>query len=204
MNHQCLINTNTIPGIVEIILTGFGTAPDNTIITWTGDQEERIIGIVVVLDADTSQSMIKTAKERLSSFIPTDKKDLKRIVKAKKGLEKSLKDKFWHDDSTLTKHGKKVFDESKKAVKALSKIKSTETIGVIELLVNADKTLAQDAINLTSIDALNKNTESKDKTNKQMDKGLQAQEKGKYGKAIDHFKKAWEQAQKFGKYLGDD
>ena len=35
-------------GIFEIVLTGFGTAPDGTVITWPEDPEERIIGTINV------------------------------------------------------------------------------------------------------------------------------------------------------------
>jgi len=44
-----------------------------------------------------------------------NKKDKKRIDKAKKQLEKSLEEKLWIDDFTLSMLGKKVFTHDKKA-----------------------------------------------------------------------------------------
>ena len=52
-----------------------------------------------------------------------DKKTDNKLDKAIKHIEKSLDDKYWLDDTHLDpKHGKKVFDEEKKAVKELQKL----------------------------------------------------------------------------------
>ena len=120
---------------------------------------------------------------------------------------------MWNGTTRLdTKHGHKVFDEEKKAVKHLKKI--TEEKGKhadpaivddvnasIEKLTEADEQLAVVAIN----DAKNtpvQDPEKQDKVDTEIAKAgdelAKAGDKlneGKPDKAIDHYKKAWEHAQ---------
>jgi len=166
----------------------------------------------------------------LSALDPTgDKKTDKAIEKAIEHIQKSLnidpkhpekepKHELWLDDDHLDpKHGKKVFDEEKKAVHELMKIDAPDVSGAIDALVSADKILAQTAIDeaIAAAAAVGCGEESNDpeckKTLEEIAKAqnemAKAQEEldhtkkdgtpdPKYDKAIDHYKKAWEHAQK--------
>ncbi len=131
----------------------------------------------------------------------TDDKTDKKIDKVIKHIDKSTNDKFWEDDgeSLDPKKGKKVFDQEKKAVKGLKKLLKkadgdlTVAISlVIDLLIDIDRNLARDAIDVvpdgTGIEKVDKEIE---KAEKELLK-----DKPKPDKAIEHFKKAWEHAQK--------
>lgn len=87
------------------------------------------------------------------------------------------------------KNGKIVFDEEKKAVKHLMKIKtpSIEILNVIVEITNVDRTLAEVAGEADP-------TCNPDKVGKEMDKGDTCYDEGKYDKAIGHYKKAWQRA----------
>ncbi len=145
-------------------------------------------------------------------------KDDKKLKKARDHLTKSLDEAYWEDDGdTLdAKDGKKVFDEESKAVKDLSKIKSTavseDVSDAIAALVAIDKELAQGAIN----DAQDRyDTICTDPTTKECKKAakelanaakemLKADEeldKGHSDRAIGKYKKAWGKAQKALKAL---
>ena len=132
------------------------------------------------------------ALSELQSLEIENKKDQKRITKAENQLEKSLKDKFWEDDSSLTFLGKKVFTHEKKAIKELSKVKSVDVSHVASSLVNADMILAQLAIDQIPSDSNDKKIIKKlNKALKEMNKAQQDFDKNKLDKAVDHYKKAW-------------
>ena len=143
----------------------------------------------------------------LSALLSTgDNKTDKRIEKALKHLEKSLDPKLWETDSTLTKKGKKVFDEEKKAIKHLQKLIKDKKVAddvkdvcenVIDELLTADKLLAETALNEAKEYEGNKKKVDKEieKSEKEFEKATKELEKGKPDKAIDHYKKAWEHAQ---------
>ena len=64
------------------------------------------------------------AKADLAGLLPTgSSKDDKAIQKAIDAIDDSLNPDYWADDAHLTDDGKKVFDEEKKAVKELGKVK---------------------------------------------------------------------------------
>jgi hypothetical protein len=126
--------------------------------------------------------------------------DYNKVIKH---IQKSLDDKYWEDDSYLTKKGKKVFEEEKKAVKELMKIekKDSSVSPAIGFLVEADRLLAQIAIDYavdTGGDAKKIAKAEKEiaKAEKEMANAQKDIDKGKYDKAIDHYRKAWEHAQK--------
>ena len=61
--------------------------------------------------------------DALRALIPSgDDHDDKKIEKVIHHLEKSLADKYWATDSTLTEKGKKVFEQDKKAIKELGRL----------------------------------------------------------------------------------
>jgi tetratricopeptide (TPR) repeat protein len=133
----------------------------------------------------------------LTALLPTgDEKTDQRIEKAIEHLTKSLDPELWVDDSTLTEKGKKVFDEEKKAVKELRKIKDAppEVGDAIDEIVTADRQLAQDAIDAAIAGGGDPN--DIEKALREMAKAQEELDKGKPDKAIDHYKKAWEKAQK--------
>lgn len=144
----------------------------------------------------------------LLALLPTGgNKTDKRIKKALKHLEKSLDPKLWETDSTLTKKGKKVFDEEKKTVKDLQKLIKDKKVPddvkdvckeVIDKLVTADKLLVETALNAAkAYEGTDKKVDKEiEKSEKELAKATKKLEKGKPDKAIDHYKKAWEHAQK--------
>jgi len=168
---------------------------------------------------------IESAIHDLEDLLATgDKKSDRRIEKAIKRLEKCLKDEYWESDSTLTKKGKKVFSETKKAVHELMKMKKKkrelpdEIADAVNNLVTTAGMLGLYSVDLAKdfagaancVDESNEDPECKKtlkeiaKCEKEMDKAQKeldhAKKDGtpdpKYEKAIDHYKKAWEHAQK--------
>jgi len=118
-----------------------------------------------------------------------------RIEKAINHIHNSLASDLWEDGYHLTKKGKRVFDEEKKAVKELMKIIEDGTaFETIFNLVFIDKDLALTAIQ----DAIDSGGDQKEleKANKEIAKGEAEEVAGGYDKAIEHYKKAWEHAQK--------
>ena len=139
--------------------------------------------------------------------------------KAVEHIQKSLADELWEDESHLDpKHGKKVFDEEKKAVKTLmGVIKKKDTPpdvaevcnDVISMLVEADEQLAHAAFEDASA-ALEGISDPKvakkvekvlEKCDKEFEKAEEDLDKENYDKAIDHYRKAWKHAQKALKEL---
>ena len=65
----------------------------------------------------------------LNELTPTgNDKDDKAIQKAIEAIDKSLSPDQWLDDSHLSSKGKKVFDEEKKAVNELQKVRADRCI----------------------------------------------------------------------------
>ena len=130
----------------------------------------------------------------LSALLNGDKKTDHRIEKAIDHLNKSLGDDLWASDSHLTKKGKKVFEEEKKAVHELMKIDDPDISAAIDSLVGVDEALAQTAIE----EAIATDGDAKeiDKAEKEMAKAEDEYDKGNLDKAIEHYKKAWHHAQK--------
>jgi hypothetical protein len=149
----------------------------------------------------------------LEAIDTTNKHSQKEIDEAIKHISSSLDAALWTDESRLDpKHGNKVFDEEKKAVKHLKKITEEkgkhaypaivdEVEAVIKKLTEADELLATVAIN----DAKNTpvhDPKKQDKVDKEIAKAEEELAKAYQelandnpDKAIDHFKKAWKHAQ---------
>lgn len=132
-----------------------------------------------------------------------DKHTQKEIDKAIKHIQKSLDPDLWVDDSCRldAKHGHKVFDEEKKAVKHLMKIlkdkKEDQVQAAIDKLMEADEILAETAIEdakaLESTDP--KVIHEIEKAERELAKAKEDITKERYDRAVDHFKKAWRHAQ---------
>jgi hypothetical protein len=172
-------------------------------------------------NSDTPRGAKLIVVDNLQRLLPTgDKKTDHRIEEAIEHIQKSLnidpkdggqwkKHELWLDDTHLdSKHGKKVFDEEKKAVHELMKIDTPDVSAEINALVAADEALAQTAID----DAIDGGGDQKDieKAYKELEKAQEELDHTKkdgtpdphYDKAIDHYKKAWEHACKVKKPKG--
>ena len=134
----------------------------------------------------------------LSALLPTgNRRDDNRIAKAIESIEDSLNPAYWVDDFHLTDEGNKVFDEEKKAVKDLMSVNGpaeTDAQAVIDVLVDADQTLAATAI--ADAVAAGGDERSIEKAEQQMAAALDDLAWDRPDKAIDHYKKAWHFAQK--------
>lgn len=175
-----------------------------------------VLGAVPVLASQTPKELKQTALSSIQSLEPTDKWLEDRINKATEHIERSLAEKLWENNNHLTLKGKKVFKEEKKAAKELKKVLKEKNadeyvksaaMGALNLLVDADKLLAQTAIEEAIAEAeiagcqagdddpkCKKTQKEIDKAEKEMAKAQKEREKGKYDKAIDHYKKAWKHA----------
>jgi hypothetical protein len=132
----------------------------------------------------------------LQALLPSGNKDTgKKINDAIDHLDKSLDPSLWVDDSRLDpKKGDKVFQEEKETVKKLQDIKNPPAAiaGLISQIVGADKLLAQTAID----DMAGGDPKKLAAANKEMGKAQDEINKGHLDAAIDHYKNAWQQAEK--------
>ena len=154
----------------------------------------------------------RAVKEAVIADLTPFAGESKRIENAITAIEKSLEAKRWVDDSHLdAKHGKKVFDEERKAVKELEKALEKDALSpeaaaavseAIERLVSADRVLAltalEEAAGLIALDP-----ERQDKVDRELTKAVEELARGDAervagnpDKAIEHYKKAWEKVQK--------
>tara|TARA_B100000315_G_scaffold260289_1_gene320595 strand:+ start:41 stop:2962 length:2922 start_codon:yes stop_codon:yes gene_type:complete len=140
----------------------------------------------------------------------------KRIEKAIREINRSL-EKGWLDDGIHLdpKHGKKVFDREKHAVKELLQLLKDEAKGkdkvdddaeaaagaAIDDLIAADWLLSSVALEQARNAVVNNPKKRKKvnheirKSEQEMTKAQKELDKGKPDKAIDYYKKAWEHAQ---------
>ena len=111
------------------------------------------------------------------------------LRKAIEHIDKSLAPNLWADASHLTAKGGVVFDEEKRAVEDLMKIKGAVAAPVGQAilgLVGVDRQLAQTVINEEPLGA------ARTKALVEMAKAEASVVKGEFNKAIDHFKHAWD------------
>jgi hypothetical protein len=130
-------------------------------------------------------------------------------------IEKSLDSKLWADDYVPdSKHGNKVFDNEKKAIKEGSKIiknkDSTDEVNdniieAIDSLLSADFQLAENSYEQALTYSGNKKVDHElekaqkylEKANEELNKISKNSKKGpKYHKVIDLLKKSWKHSQK--------
>lgn len=132
------------------------------------------------------------------------------IVSAINKINDSLATSYWETRSTLgTKYGHKVFSREKNAVQQLAEAleednlsiaAATTTLQVIDDLVNVDRKLAADALQL-SLDTPTLNPKRAKKAGKlqndaqrELDEGDQDRDADRGDHAIDHYRQAWENA----------
>ena len=181
--------------------------PDDTIVE-KREFNNNASKAIEVIAPSSPRGLKLEAIEDLEAAKTGDKKIDKKIDKAIKYIGKSLKDKYWEDDTHLDpKHGKKVFYYEKKAVKYLLKVikdkKAPDSVKdvcreVIDKLVTADKMLAEQALeDAKEYEGEDKKVDKEiERAEKELEKAEKDLGKGKPDKAIDHYKKAWEHAQK--------
>jgi len=174
------------------------------------DQVTRTVNVVtndpVITLLNSKITQMGLVIDSLTGFKDTaDDKTDKKIYKIIKKIGKAMNSKYWDESGNelTSKKGKKVFDESKKAVKDLSKISKKsdvvypEITNSIGILVGITQELATDAIDDAQAFAGDKKADKEiKKSNKEMSKAQKELDKGKLDKAIDKYKKAWEHALK--------
>jgi len=179
------------------------------------------------------KSLITYARDLLKDAKTGNKKIDKRIDRAIDHIQMSLnidpkhpnkpwkKYSLWVDEDHLnTQHGKKVFDDTKWAVKELTNLIEKEDAPqsakdtcqiAIDKLIKADELLAQiaheDAKAYAGVKKVDKELEKCKSELVRAPKDLDNTKKDgtpepKYGQAIDHYKKAWEHAQLAIKFAG--
>ena len=128
---------------------------------------------------------------QLQALLPTlTKPNSDKVKSAIDHLKKSMNPKFWVDGVHLTKDGKTVFDEEKKAVHELENVSPRSLVqGAIDALVADDRTLATIAISEST-----KPAGDITKANNEIAKGDTDRANGKYEEAIGHYKNAWDLA----------
>jgi len=153
----------------------------------------------------TPENLKQQAYQNLGDVFIGEKNIDHQIAKAMYHIERSLDPSLWNDDGISRKHGHKIFNEEKKAVKKAMKLidkdGSQENGGIyqdtIDLLIEADRKLAYKMFEEAQENAGDSKVDKElDKVEKELDKAEKHLTKNKYDKAIDHYKKAWKHALK--------
>ena len=174
----------------------------------SSDHDPVVVGLDLEIKARLGKAYVLETLIALRTTA-TDPKDQKNLDKAIEHLTRSLDPTLWVDDDHLeSKHGKKVFDEEKQSVKELMKIirdgspLAGDAQAAIDNFLLADSALAQTAMEAAQT-ACDTETDPKkqdkcekeiDKAQKEFDKAADEIANGKFDKAIDKYKKAWEHA----------
>lgn len=189
-----------------------------TTVTLSDDADQTVIADAIKFVYRTAPSLREQKQltiDTLDQLKIEDKKIKHSIDMMIDKIEKSLDDKLWADENTPnSKHGNKIFDNEKKAVKHGMKIikdkHTTEEVDdniveTINNLISADRQLAEDAYEQASKYSGNKKVDHElEKARKYLDKAYEELNKiskngkkgPKYHKVIDHLKKSWNHSQK--------
>jgi uncharacterized repeat protein (TIGR01451 family) len=133
----------------------------------------------------------------LRALLPTgDRRTDRKIEQAIKEIEDSLDPQLWLDDSHLTDKGKKVFHEEREAANKLMQIKDPPAVvaSVLDTLVAADQALARTAIDEAT--AAGGDPRKLADAEEQMAKASEEIGNGRLARAIMHYGRAWNKAQK--------
>jgi len=170
-------------------------------------------GTIVVRDLTvtgcltTPKKFKQLALDELNDICPTgDKKVDHKLDKAIDSIGKSLESDLWVDDNHIDpKHGNKVFDEERKAVKELMELADKEDTpqgvkdtcrAVIGKLIKADDIIAHTVYEEAQAYAGDPKVDKElEKCDKEFGKAVDKLGEGKFDEAVDHYKKAWEHAQ---------
>ena len=136
-----------------------------------------------------------------SEFSKKSKKELKSIIKK---LEKSLDSKYWKDESTINfKHGKKILDTDKNAVKKIEKLEKDKKISdvvknelvdiKIKIIILDKMILGNSITSLSEITMSQKGLKKMEKAKLKFEKGNELLENDKYLDAIIKYSNSWKQ-----------
>ena len=199
------------------------SVPDEYTVTYNvsdaaGNPAVQVTRTVTVVDGggtppSTPKAVVEAVIDDLSDLLGESRKLDRALNKAIRELNRSLEDKLWLDDYPHPKHGKKVFDRQKKAVKELMKLlrkpdgASTDVLdaaeAAIDALVSANRQTALDELAGVPAARSDRHQDHVDreiaKAGEELDKGDSEAAAEKFDKAIDHYKKAWEHAMKAAK-----
>ncbi|MFO1433737.1 MAG: choice-of-anchor tandem repeat GloVer-containing protein [Candidatus Competibacteraceae bacterium] len=172
------VDTNTV-GPVSVTYTAQDQAGNNSTQACTYE----------VISINQDKQAVLAELQALSPTLQKPAAD--KVENAIDHLTKSLNPNFWTDNLHLTQAGKQVFNETKGAVHDLQSITPplAVTTNAIDSLVNDVRSLAVVAIG----ESTNKPADIQ-KAQQELVKGDAERANGRYEKAIDHYKKAWELA----------
>ncbi len=172
---------------------------------------ESLLGLAVV-DAAGKSSAGKKGNSNKSEKPDKSKKSKKGgdidgdLQDAIEYVVKSLTGKYWTDATHPSpKHGRKVFDEHKRAVDKLQDVVASAsniaaaTQSVIDDLIALDFLFATTALtdaNTPECDAKKKCRKEISSAKKELDKAIAKRDAGDFTKSIDNLKKVWEHARK--------
>lgn len=139
--------------------------------------------------------------ERLAALDPAPTEWIAhRIARAQSALQPSLADQYWIDDRTLSPLGEDVFkaarsavDDLDAAVEALLETGATamasDLLDMIEVLVEADRTLATEAVDAAEAAGADSGTIAQARA--RLDAAEEYAQQGWWMRAVDEFRKAW-------------
>jgi len=180
-------NTFTIPGTYTITVTGDdgdgGTDTDT-----------------VTIKIFTAMSLKQDVLAQATALLPgLPSREAKKLEEAIKKLGESLDPAFWIDGNhVVDKHGNKVFDREKDAVKKLDELITDNSIpdvtlhDMIDALVLADRSLAEVA--LADAIAASGNPKKIAEAQNELAKAADEIVKGHLDAAIDRYRNAWRKA----------
>jgi len=156
--------------------------------------------VTVVSAMSLKQGVLEQAQALLAG---ADKQDAKKLQEIVDKLSDSLDASLWVDGNHLDpKHGRKVFDREREAVGKLmglldsknSAIPDTALQGMIDLLVQADRILAEDAL-ADAVAALGDAPEL-ERARHELAKATDEAANGRFDHAIEHYRRAWKSAER--------
>ncbi|MBI5826027.1 MAG: ExeM/NucH family extracellular endonuclease [Chloroflexi bacterium] len=166
----------------------------------SSDHDPVIIGLDLEISPRPAKQYVLDSMTVLRATV-TNKKDAQRLDEAIKKLTRSLDPALWVDDNHVdSNHGHQVFGDEKDSVSKLNEILkdsnsslSQDTIrNYISFMVNADRMLAQTAVN----DAIANSGDPKDieKAQENIAEGDAFLTAGKTESAIERYREAWKKA----------
>lgn len=189
--------SGTIPSLIYTPSLDYSGSDSFTYVASDGTLRSNTATVTVTVHAPVNRPRAdkRQALATLRSLLPTGRRHVdKKLENAIEHLEKSLDPKLWLDDSHLTKTGRKVFQEEKRAVGRLREINEPPgpVAVVVDALVDADQTLARTAIDEATTEGGDAKKISK--AENEMKKASDMIANGYLRKAIEHYGRAWKNA----------
>ncbi len=191
-----LASASTLSGVIDTSLPGIKSLTF-TAVDRVGNAASKTCQYRVTVYA--AEQKVKADVSALRATV-TDSDLGKKLDEALAKLTEALDPTYWRvDGNHLQPDGSKSFDKARDAVKKLSEVAKDPPYdallrGSITALVGANRKLAQIAI----VDAVSQNGKEKEiaDANKELGKGDEYRDAGKFGDAVYHYRKAWEHALK--------